>query len=205
MCWAANRVTTVMEDRAYCLLGVFGINMPLLYGEREKAFTRLQQEIVRTSSDYSLFAWSGSNLAYFYPRFDLFASSPNHFQRCGSVAQLRHRSPHQTFELTNRGMRMSLPVLSDRRDRYLALLGCYDETAPHRIFALPIVILKTGEALFYGRDRITCSLRTYDRRQWKRRMIMFTGRTLADISSSSAGPRKITLRFCDARRKSLYV
>ncbi|KAK6703642.1 hypothetical protein SNK04_013572 [Fusarium graminearum] len=38
MSWAADRVTTRKEDSAYSLMGLFGINMPLLYGEGEKAF-----------------------------------------------------------------------------------------------------------------------------------------------------------------------
>ncbi|KAI2634107.1 heterokaryon incompatibility protein-domain-containing protein [Hypomontagnella submonticulosa] len=42
---------------AYCLLGIFGINMPLLYGEGEKASIRLQEEIYKQSTDMSLFAW----------------------------------------------------------------------------------------------------------------------------------------------------
>jgi hypothetical protein len=42
---------------AYSLLGIFNINMPLLYGEEERAFTRLQEEIIRTSLDLSIFAW----------------------------------------------------------------------------------------------------------------------------------------------------
>lgn len=59
MSWAAFRKTTREEDRAYSLLGLFGVNMPLLYGEGgEKAFARLQQEIMKQSSDDSLFAWS---------------------------------------------------------------------------------------------------------------------------------------------------
>ncbi|KAK0634095.1 heterokaryon incompatibility protein-domain-containing protein [Immersiella caudata] len=62
MSWAADRETTRVEDKAYCLLGLFGISMPLLYGERENAFLRLQQEIIRVSSDYSIFAWDLSNL-----------------------------------------------------------------------------------------------------------------------------------------------
>ncbi|KAL7946040.1 heterokaryon incompatibility domain-containing protein [Trichoderma barbatum] len=42
MSWAANRKTTQPEDMAYCLLGIFDINMPLMYGEgRAKAFKRL--------------------------------------------------------------------------------------------------------------------------------------------------------------------
>lgn len=57
MSWAAKRETSRVEDRAYCLMGIFGVNMPLIYGERETAFIRLQEEIMRISDDHSLFAW----------------------------------------------------------------------------------------------------------------------------------------------------
>ncbi|KAH7066333.1 heterokaryon incompatibility protein-domain-containing protein [Paraphoma chrysanthemicola] len=57
MSWAASRQTTRTEDLAYSLLGIFDVNMPLLYGEGKKAFLRLQEEIMRTSEDQSLFAW----------------------------------------------------------------------------------------------------------------------------------------------------
>ncbi len=65
--WAADRVTTRPEDMAYSLLGLFDINMPLLYGEGSRAFLRLQEEILRQYGDDSLFAHSGV---------DLLASSP---------------------------------------------------------------------------------------------------------------------------------
>ena len=58
MSWAACRRTTRVEDEAYSLFGLFGINMPTLYGEGRNAFFRLQQEIMRTSPDTSLFAWT---------------------------------------------------------------------------------------------------------------------------------------------------
>ncbi|KAK0609562.1 heterokaryon incompatibility protein-domain-containing protein [Bombardia bombarda] len=58
MSWAANRTTKRSEDMAYCLLGIFDINMPLLYGEGGKrAFARLQEEIIKMSDDESIFAW----------------------------------------------------------------------------------------------------------------------------------------------------
>ena len=57
MSWAAPRRTTRVEDRAYCLLGLFSVNMLPIYGEGRKAFTRLQEEIVRRSSDQSIFVW----------------------------------------------------------------------------------------------------------------------------------------------------
>ena len=36
MSWAATRETTRLEDTSYCLLGLFGVQMPLLYGEMER-------------------------------------------------------------------------------------------------------------------------------------------------------------------------
>ncbi|KAI6019532.1 hypothetical protein PISMIDRAFT_121469, partial [Pisolithus microcarpus 441] len=57
MSWAARRKTTRIEDRAYSLMGLFGVNMPMLYGEGKMAFHRLQLEIIRKSSDQSIFAW----------------------------------------------------------------------------------------------------------------------------------------------------
>ncbi|KAE9372502.1 HET-domain-containing protein, partial [Stipitochalara longipes BDJ] len=57
MSWAVGRQTTREEDLAYCLMGIFDINMPLLYGERTKAFWRLQEMIMEFSTDLSIFLW----------------------------------------------------------------------------------------------------------------------------------------------------
>ncbi|KAE9379683.1 HET-domain-containing protein, partial [Stipitochalara longipes BDJ] len=58
MSWAATRTTKRIEDIAYSLLGIFDINMPLLYGEGIKAFRRLQEEIIKLyPEDHSLYAW----------------------------------------------------------------------------------------------------------------------------------------------------
>ncbi|KAK4494325.1 hypothetical protein PRZ48_014623 [Zasmidium cellare] len=58
MSWASRRVTKRTEDLAYCLLGLFNIQMALLYGEGMNAFARLQEEIVRQTDDESVFAWT---------------------------------------------------------------------------------------------------------------------------------------------------
>ncbi|KIM53488.1 hypothetical protein SCLCIDRAFT_138960, partial [Scleroderma citrinum Foug A] len=57
MSWAAHRTTTRVEDRAYSLMGLLDVNMPMLYGEGRKAFHRLQLEIIRASNDQTIFAW----------------------------------------------------------------------------------------------------------------------------------------------------
>jgi hypothetical protein len=43
--WAENRKTRKKEDKAYCLLGIFNVFMPLIYGEGANAFIRLKAEI----------------------------------------------------------------------------------------------------------------------------------------------------------------
>ncbi|KAI0137915.1 HET-domain-containing protein [Hypoxylon sp. NC0597] len=58
MSWAARRQTSREEDIAYCLLGIFDVNMSLIYGEGHKAFQRLQEEIMKAyPEDHTLFAW----------------------------------------------------------------------------------------------------------------------------------------------------
>ncbi|KAH7082792.1 heterokaryon incompatibility protein-domain-containing protein [Paraphoma chrysanthemicola] len=57
MSWASRRRTTRVEDIGYSLLGIFEINMPLLYGEGTRAFVRLQEEIIRRTPDDSILAW----------------------------------------------------------------------------------------------------------------------------------------------------
>ena len=49
--WASRRETTIAEDQVYCLLGIFGVFLPLIYGEgKDHAFRRLQDEIDKRSS-----------------------------------------------------------------------------------------------------------------------------------------------------------
>lgn len=58
MSWMAGRSTTLVEDVAYSMLGIFNVNMAPLYGEGVKAFIRLQKTLMEDSTDESLFAWT---------------------------------------------------------------------------------------------------------------------------------------------------
>jgi tetratricopeptide (TPR) repeat protein len=59
MAWARDRETTEEEDGAYCLLGIFGIRIPLTYGEgKEKALSRLQEEVEAASTTPSIIPFS---------------------------------------------------------------------------------------------------------------------------------------------------
>lgn len=57
-CWASDRKTTRPEDESYCLLGLLGVEMPLIYGEGRKAFVRLQETLLSRTNDYSFLAWT---------------------------------------------------------------------------------------------------------------------------------------------------
>ena len=56
MSWASGRRASRVEDETYSLMGIFGVNMPTIYGEQHHAFIRLQQEILKSSHDQSIFA-----------------------------------------------------------------------------------------------------------------------------------------------------
>ncbi|KAM0276195.1 hypothetical protein ACHAQH_007002 [Verticillium albo-atrum] len=86
MSWASRRECTRIEDTAYCLLGIFGINLPLLYGEGKRAFQRLQEEIWRETDDHSLLAWSVTpDDPRAWSLCSVFAESPFDFRQSGQV------------------------------------------------------------------------------------------------------------------------
>ncbi|KAG1722583.1 hypothetical protein EDD22DRAFT_935209, partial [Suillus occidentalis] len=56
------RVTTLQEDIAYSLFGIFGVHLPVIYGEkRQNALGRLLQEIIAHSGDISALDWVGQS------------------------------------------------------------------------------------------------------------------------------------------------
>lgn len=104
MSWASKRQTTRIEDQSYCLLGLFGVHMPPLYGEGKNAFHRLQMEIISQSDDESIFAWHGrSNL-----KVGLLATSPQQFKLSGNIVRGVFDFNRQTYSMTNQGLRLEL-------------------------------------------------------------------------------------------------
>ncbi|KAL7930880.1 putative ankyrin repeat-containing protein [Trichoderma chlorosporum] len=104
MSWASDRKTTRVEDRAYSLMGIFGINMPLLYGEGERAFIRLQEEIMKISNDHSLFAWRSPD-----SRGGLLATSPDAFTGSSNIIHFSRFSDHSgPLAVSNRGIHVEL-------------------------------------------------------------------------------------------------
>ncbi|KAJ4186423.1 hypothetical protein NW755_007718 [Fusarium falciforme] len=126
MSWLSRRVTTRVEDMAYCMLGVFDINMPLLYGEGMKAFVRLQEEIVKTSTDHTIFCWTWVKSV---PQTwtSMLAPTPMAFESSGGYFEpIRNsESPEiSPYSLTNAGLSIKLPLVS-ASDYSFALLDAH--------------------------------------------------------------------------------
>ncbi|KAL7956939.1 heterokaryon incompatibility domain-containing protein [Trichoderma compactum] len=146
MSWASRRTTTREEDIAYCLLGIFDVNMPLLYGEGPKAFQRLQEEIIKRSDDQSILAWGfGRDDETLWKVSTALAQSPLDFLCCGEMASRGAAAPGDGFSMSLRGLRLDLPVYGDfdNGDILYCVLNCTlaakdKEGVTTRLLAVPL-------------------------------------------------------------------
>ena len=126
MFWAADRSTTVIEDQAYSLMGLFDVNMPLVYGEGTKAFMRLQEEILQRSTDQTIFAWSDETLEK-----GILAPSPSCFktEHAKYLKEVLDYFPDDpasdNFTLTNAGLSIEFVLIPWSMNTYLAPLRAY--------------------------------------------------------------------------------
>ncbi|KAI1752424.1 heterokaryon incompatibility protein-domain-containing protein [Xylaria castorea] len=157
MSWAAGRKTTRVEDQAYCLLGIFDVNMPLLYGEEEKAFRRLQYEIIGRTADLSIFAWClpPPEVARHKERVycGILAASPDFFAGCTALSKLPHRM-YREFSVSNIGIRTKIHILSypvpHKRGSYVYVLPL--DCVPDSKTSLGIRLRKCGADIFVRED-----------------------------------------------------
>lgn len=156
--WAAKRKTTRIEDRAYSLMGLFGVNMPLLYGEGYKAFQRLQEEIVKQTGDQSILAFNSSlgddeewELDHHSQAFklkNLFAYSPDHFLDATSLqavsSPMIRTAQHLTIEM------LCCPCLFPHRAYLDLTLGILDCNLVTDGLSRPAIILQEIEIINKG-------------------------------------------------------
>ncbi len=120
MSWAADRTTSRLEDRAYSLLGIFNVNMPMLYGEGDRAFRRLQEEIIKQSDDHTIFAWRDENFAK-----AVLAPSPSCFRGLDDMTRIfPTNDTTQGYTLVNAGLSIQLLLIPWSMNIYAASLRC---------------------------------------------------------------------------------
>ncbi|KAI1842544.1 hypothetical protein JX266_011298 [Neoarthrinium moseri] len=153
MSWASRRATTRLEDMAYCLLGIFDIHMPLIYGEGIKAFRRLQEEILKDTTDESIFAWwraddsanegpngrlGGSTIP---GACGILAQSPSDFAFSANIIPWRARDDQPCVVSSN-----AIQLTSYRHGT--AMLQCRDRLDPGRRIYIPLSRFMNTEQFF---------------------------------------------------------
>jgi hypothetical protein len=123
MSWASGRETTRREDIAYSLLGLFDVNMPLLYGEGDKAFLRLQEEIMKESNDQSILAWDATSNDQRIEVMGGLAGSPSQFHAGANIEAIPDES--RTIDATSQGIQIHAPIFLDAQGKHsLLVLSC---------------------------------------------------------------------------------
>ncbi|KAK2039847.1 heterokaryon incompatibility protein, partial [Colletotrichum somersetense] len=149
MSWASRRQTTRVEDLAYCLLGIFDVNMPLIYGEGTKAFRRLQEAVIRDTDDQSIFAWgdvidaaaatADSVLPDRRPR-PLLAESPAGFRNSGDVVPVWMPAPGAAagVRIEHSGVTVVTPLLRETPSKWVV-------RGRPAVFLAPLLCCRRGD------------------------------------------------------------
>jgi hypothetical protein len=152
MSWASRRETTREEDTAYALLGIFNINMPLLYGEGLRAFTRLQEQILRKHGDNSILAWGLNTVSGHFAdgipdavttglleaTGNILASSPYDFKDCQNLDYVVPTT--SVLAMTSIGLQLELPLIffkntfSNTSGLLIGILSC--STTPDNVVGI---------------------------------------------------------------------
>ncbi|KAI0513252.1 HET-domain-containing protein [Xylaria bambusicola] len=154
MSWMAGRTTTRIEDIAYSMLGIFNITMATQYGEGIRAFMRLQETLLSTSRDESLFAWrmperdagirsirdANQDIAWDSDEWGLLALSPDWFKDSAHVTTEHPpdvERPLKSFEMTQGGIIAPISkVYWSRLYQCLLIIGV---TVPVGLVMLPFI------------------------------------------------------------------
>ncbi|CZR58832.1 related to beta transducin-like protein [Phialocephala subalpina] len=161
MSWAAQRETTREEDIAYCLLGIFGVSLPMIYGERrEHAFFRLQEQIMKTTRDDSILAW-GLSLTDPIPSYATkvtpgigLATSPSDFANCKHItSREQSSSPMDSLDISGGSLRIYLSLITTSAGETIGLLKCGPEHEPQKAVGIPLSNAESTSSDEYIRPR----------------------------------------------------
>lgn len=153
MFWLSRRKTTRVEDMAYCMLGMFDINMPLLYGEGTKAFIRLQEEIIKVSVDHTIFCWTWTDTVS--PAWtNLIAPSPDTFQYSRDFMPASTLGQASPYSMTNAGLSIRLPIIQAWSYNFVILMVHHPRRSQYWRACIPIrSLLRPSISDFLGTYR----------------------------------------------------
>ena len=164
LCLASQRETTLVEDAAYSLLGIFSVSLPIVYGEGDQALGRLLAQLLTSSGDTSILAWTGKSGSFnscLPANITVFNSLPNSYIPLADTGAKMEPTSLPNFTLVMRlydrlnelpvplfaNQRMKLPCLTFKLGPVIANRGASGHVFRARTGALGIVEIRTAEDL----------------------------------------------------------
>ncbi|KAI9059414.1 HET-domain-containing protein [Trametes sanguinea] len=173
MSWAARRETSRVEDEAYCLMGIFDVQLPIIYGQGRYTFVRLQEEILRRIPDATMLAWGPrgdltemmvgyrfvfptAHATSFIENSCLFATRPAAFSDVSAsfipvpsrefarVCGLPQKRPH--FRVTGHGIQALCPVVTFSSGCTLMLLPCCEKIDGSRPLLVALLLRQQSQS-----------------------------------------------------------
>jgi hypothetical protein len=162
MSWAASRVTTRIEDTAYCLLGIFDVYMPLLYGERHRAFFRLQEEILKNTLDMTLLAWEPTPEDLEGGFCSFIARSPASFKSGGNIRRFQRET--RACSMSARGLQFNdkhpVRLIPTRPDYYIDVGKVGKQ--PNQRFVVSVAVTMIGPSLYVRNAQVHLRIQAGD-------------------------------------------
>jgi len=166
MSWAAQRKTKRGEDRAYCLLGIFGVTMPMIYGEGgHQAFYRLQEEIMKKTRDHSILAWGLGTDHLPNQAFGrdvpgrILAAAPSDFANSRNIVPRKQTTNFlDPIDIIGGTLRASLPLVTSSKGKVIGLLNCGPKNDTRLMVGIPLVKVPLGPPEEYFRPRESYSV-----------------------------------------------
>ncbi|KAF7557059.1 hypothetical protein G7046_g6117 [Stylonectria norvegica] len=149
MSWAADRYTTRPEDIAYCLLGIFEVNMAMLYGEGDRAFIRLQEEIIKEYDDQSILAWDSSDVPVSVATIGALATHPSQFKDSSMIVP--YSNSEEPMNVTSKGIHLELGLVEQNVSLF-GWIGCYSREND-RLFVCLGMAQNFNQSNLYSRTR----------------------------------------------------
>jgi len=192
MSWASSRNTTRIEDAAYSLLGIFDVNMPLLYGEGPRAFIRLQEVIIQDSTDETIFAWTGVDSV----GSGLLASSPANFLGGAIIEAGIPGEERPPWSNTNHGLAIECDIMPCLMNTYMVPLLCCRKGPDTNSLQMGIYVGRTGVDSQYRRVPVNVEPKSGEPDVWD-------DTTNYPCHWSSKDARKLLLYIPNVSRSSL--
>lgn len=166
MFWAAKRKVSRREDAAYCLLGIFNITMPMIYGEGDRALTRLQQEIIKNSRDDSILAWgidpaagTPKNSADDAVSAGILATAPSQFANCGGIIRRNQTAaPVDSFDISGGRFRIHIALYTTSAGETYGLLNSGPEYNADEVVGIPLIKISGAATDEYLRPLGRCAV-----------------------------------------------